>query len=402
MKVVAIRKAKPEGDTKLVAANQKAIDALPPNSGMWRVEGIPGLYVRCRVTSKSFLQQRRVGGVLVKETLGPLTMKQAKERAMRSWGLLRPAAERGAVTLDAAIEAYIENRTAMQKMAAATADLARYNAGRYLETWKRRTLEEIAQDRAGIAALHRRLTDKHGRATCNQVMRLLSAVHNWHRDRVHADLPEWPRKVAEIHSIPARDWAYSEEELKTWWHATKKNEQGKTVHKGVSTLGAIKRMWWLTALLTGARKGSIEALQWTDIDLTRKVIRFSVTKGNRPYSVPMSNVLADLLTKYKGHEDVPASRWVFPSNVLDRDHLKDVKNANEGVGPAHRLRHTFRTTLARLGATTDQSRLLMGHSLGGNDVSSGYITAPLLIESLRPITNAVAEWYTTIIDLEVA
>jgi hypothetical protein len=52
--------------------------------------------------------------------------------------------------------------------------------------------------------------------------------------------------------------------------------------------------------------------------------------------------------------------------------------------------------LAQIGATPDQARLLMGHSMGG-DVSRGYITAPLLIESLRPITNAVAQKFLGIV-----
>jgi triacylglycerol esterase/lipase EstA (alpha/beta hydrolase family) len=60
------------------------------------------------------------------------------------------------------------------------------------------------------------------------------------------------------------------------------------------------------------------------------------------------------------------------------------------------MRHTFRTTLAQLGAAGDQSRMLMGHSMGG-DVSRDYITSALVIESLRPITNAVSERYMTIV-----
>ena len=184
--------------------------------------------------------------------------------------------------------------------------------------------------------------------------------------------------------------------MKAWWHAAIKAKDDTATQKGVSTLSPIKRMWWLAALFTGARKGSLEAMKWTDVDLEKKTIHFRVTKGNRPYIIPMSNTLAQLLTNYRGCDDVPPSDWIFPSNVIEGAHLKDVKNPNEGVGPAHRLRHTFRTTLAQIGATTDQARMLMGHSLGG-DVSRGYITAPLVVESLRPVTNAVAEVYAGII-----
>ena len=396
MAVIPIAKTETQEPTKQVAANQKALDALPLNSGMWRVEGIPGLYVRCRAVSKSFIQQRRVDGVLVKDVLGPLTMKDAKAKAMDRWNGIKSATDGDDIQLGAAVEAYIKHRTMMGEMAPKTEGIARYNLLHYLDGWKRRTLDEIGNDRHGIAALHTRLTTKHGRATCNQVIRLLAAVYRWHKDRFNEDLPEWPRKVAEIHDIPARDWAYSAEELKAWWHATIKAKDDTVTQKGVSTLSPIKRMWWLAALFTGARKGSLEAMKWTDVDLEKKTIHFRVTKGNRPYIIPMSNTLAQLLTNYRGCDDVPPSDWVFPSNVIEGAHLKDVKNPNEGVGPAHRLRHTFRTTLAQIGATTDQARMLMGHSLGG-DVSRGYITAPLVVESLRPVTNAVAEVYVGII-----
>jgi integrase len=394
---IPIRKPEPKQETKLVASNQKAIDALPLNSGTWRVEGIPGLYVRSRATSKSFIQQRRVDGVLVKEVLGQITMKRAKEKAMERWTGIKPPAPDEDVRLGAAVEAYVRHRVIMNKMAPSTENLARYNLEHYLSAWKSRTLEEIGTDRAGIAALHARLTEKHGAAKCNQVVRLLAAVYRWHRDRINADLPEWPRKVAEIHDIPARDWAYGDAELKAWWRAAVKAKDGTAIQKGVSTLGPIKRMWWLTALFVGARKGSIEALKWSDVNLEKKTIHFGVTKGDRPYDVPISDALAELLGDYQKRSDVPPSEWVFPSSVIDGAHLKDVKNANEGVGPAHRLRHTFRTTLAQLGATRDQAKMLMGHSLG-HDVSSGYITSSLVMEPLRPTANAVAKRYLEILN----
>jgi integrase len=407
MTLVTMRKIE-ENETKLVQPNQKALEALPLNSGMWRVAGIPGLYVRCRAVSKSFVLQRRVDGVLLKEVLGPLTMKRAKEQAMDRWNSIKPAFGDDDVRLDPAVEAYIRHRLSMKKMGETTAKLARYNNKKYLNGWRNRTLEEIVRDRAGIAALHTKLTKGPGPATCNQVMRLLSAVYRWHRDRIERDLPDWPRKVAEIHSIPPRKWAYTDAELKAWWHAV---EDGKaktsdlnsdstfSIDKGVSTLSPIRRMWWLTALFTGARKGSIEAVKWTDLDLEKKTVLFRVTKGNRPYVVPLSDKLAEFLRAYHNREDVPASEWVFPSSAKNGNHIVRVQNDREGVGPAHRLRHSFRTTLAQLGASEDQARLLMGHSMAGN-VSRDYITAPLLVESLRPLANDVAKQYVEIIGLE--
>ena len=85
MRMVVIASPAPAAvEPKLVGANQKAIDALPFDSGTWRVEGVTGLFLRCRAQTKSFYIQRRVQGTLVKETLGELPMKRAREKAMKS------------------------------------------------------------------------------------------------------------------------------------------------------------------------------------------------------------------------------------------------------------------------------------------------------------------------------
>lgn len=392
MSVVPIRKRSATPATKTVAANQKAVDELPFNCGSWRVEGVPGLYVRCRARVKSFRVERRIRGRLVKANLGPISVKRARALAMKVWsGMKAKPAAHEVVTLETAIEAYL----AEKDLAPKTAALYKYNAGRYLKEWLGRGLAEIGEDRAGVRRLQRQITKDHGPATANQIVRLLSAVYRWQR-KIDPQLPEAPTTAVEVARIPARDWALSADELRAWWKHEDKAPGGKLIARGVSTLGAIKRMWWLAALLTGARKGSIEALKWADVDLEKKILFFRVTKGDRPYAVPIADKLVELLSAYRDSGDVPPSEWVFPGR-RDGEHLADVKNDKEGVPPAHRLRHSFRTVLAELGSTTDQARMLMGHSMGG-DVSRGYITAPLLVESLRPIVNAVATRYMGILN----
>jgi len=393
---MAIPIRKEQSAAKTVEANQKAIDALAFNSGMWKVMGIPGLYVRSRASSKSYMLQRRIDGGLVKVMLGQVTLKKAKETAMALWGTVQPN-EPGAkvLTLGSAIEDYIQAKIASGKMADKTVRMARYNAKHYLSSWTKRTLEEIGKSRLEVRQLQQTITRKHGAATSNQVVRLLSAVYRWCR-KVDVNLPESPMVVAEIHRIPARDSAYSADKLREWWHHVVEFE-GKSVEKGVATLGPIKRTWWLVALLTGARAGSIEALRWSDVDLEKKAMRFSTAKAGRVYSVPIADTLARLLMDYKSNPDVPPdSPWVFPSTARNGAHIVNVSNRREGVAGPHALRHTFRTTLAALGAPPDSARLLMGHSMTG-DVSSNYITSGLLIESMRPLANAVAARYIEII-----
>jgi len=370
--VVTIRRAAPEPPSKMVAANQKAIDGLFLNSGTWRVDGVPGLYVRSRKETKSFIVQRRVKGALVKRTLGELPLKAARNEAAREWLRMRPRPAGARLTFGGAFEEYMQQRDLAPK----TQHIYRYNLEHYLSGWKDRALEDIGSDRAGVRTLYHALVTKHGRATAAQVVRLVSGVYR-HARKVDINLPESPTIAVTLPAIKPRDWGMSPEDLVEWWRA-------------VTTLGAVKRAWWITTLLTGARAGSVEALEWTDLDFGKRTIRFTVAKGNRPYAVPMADRLAGILTAYRDGGQVPPGQWAFPSPAKPDHHLTNVRDGKHGVLSAHHLRHTFRTTLAELGATSDQARLLMGHSLGG-DVSWGYVTAPLLVESLRPVTNAVSE-----------
>jgi len=73
----------------------------------------------------------------------------------------------------------------------------------------------------------------------------------------------------------------------------------------------------LGVLFTGARNGSIEALKWRDFDFARKTIHFRVTKGDRPYVVPMSDKLAEMLTAYWNCPELPPSEWSFPSGARE-------------------------------------------------------------------------------------
>jgi len=369
-----------KGAGKTVAANQKALDALPLGSGTWRIEGVPGLYVRCRAASKSFFVQRKVGGRVVKKTLGELSLREARRRAAWEWSRLAPAPAQGK-TLEDAFEEYFT----LKDLSPKTQQLYRYNLERYLGPWRGRKLYDIGNDRAGVRRLFQRLSEAHGKAAASQVIRMLSAVYRFAR-RVDVSLPECPTVAVDLPAIKPRDWAMGPEELREWW-------------KGVQGLTTLKRMWWLTCLLTGGRRGSIEALRWEDVDFDGRLINFSVAKGGRTYSVPACDTLVRLLEEYRDCGEIPPSPWVFPSPARPETHIKDVRDDKRGVKSAHRLRHTYRTVLAQLGCPPDQAKLLLGHALGG--VSGGYVTVALVTESLRPWANAVARRYEEILGEEL-
>jgi integrase len=384
--------------TKSVLPNQKAIDALPFDSGDWRVEGISGLYVRCRATSKSFRLERRVKGTLIKQTLGPITMKEAKELMANGayGGIGQKLAPTVHVTFAQAFESYMEQA----ELAPATIKNYRVNFTTYLKDWHDRPVADIGTQREDLRFFHQRLRKNHRESIANQVRRLLSTIYNYHRDGSNDDtLPAFPKKAVPLFNIAARDWAFDDEQLKAWWYAEEEKD-GEKIERGVKTLSPLKRAYWLTSLFTGARPMSIENLQWVDVNFDKRTILFRYNKGNPPYTVPMSDTLCEILTAFRDSDSVFPSEWVFPSRT-GSGHLTNVKNEKDGVVAKYHLRHTFKTRLTQLGFTNEQGKMLMGHSLGG-DVATGYISAPLLIESLRPVTNALASEYLRALDVASA
>jgi hypothetical protein len=227
--------------TKAIEPNQKALDALPLASGDWKVKNIRGLFVRARKTSESCMLARRVGGKLHRISPGRLTMAEAKQKAVERWNEAgQTPGPDTALTLGAAIEDYIEAKSAAGKLAPKTITIMRYNTARYLSDWTGRGLPEIGATRLEIRRLQQDLTKRHGPSTSNQVVRLMSAVYRRAR-KVDTRLPENPMVVAEIVHIPARDWAYTPDELRGWWSHSA-NVNGKPVARGVAALGPMKRV----------------------------------------------------------------------------------------------------------------------------------------------------------------
>ena len=361
---------------KSVPARQSAIDSLPLGSGDWTVDGVPGLVIRCGARTKSFRLQRRVNGKLAQRVLGEMSLAAARRLAMKTWAQLKPAPPDGRMTWGEAWARYLEEKPLAEK----TRQLYEYNLKHYLANWSGRTLEHICADRAGVRSLYLQLVREHGIATGQQVMQMLSAVYHYCR-RVNLDLPPNPTEVVDMRPCKPRDWALPEQDLMAWWEA-------------VERLKPLKRTWWLVVLLTGARMASVSHLRWEDVDFDQGILHFRVAKAGRSYSVPMSRRLASLLKKWR--EQAPPSEWVFESPVLPGRPLQgQVRDDKRGVASAHHLRHTFRTVLAQLGCPPDGARLLPGHSLSG-DVSRGYITARLVVDSLRPWAEKVADYYARV------
>jgi integrase len=370
---------KPERQAKTVAPTQAALDALPFNSGCWKVENSMALYVRCRAQSKSFFVQRRIRGRLVQKVIGPVSMAEARRRAAKLWREMRPAPEETRrLTLKTAVERYIEEKDLSPK----TEAMLRFCLKRYLQDISNRTLHDIGQDRAGVRRMLLRVKATNGPSAAYLASSWLCTIFNYWR-RIDLSLPESPTRAVDLPHPRPRDAALPPETLRDLWTRIQK-------------LSPALRVAWQLLIFTGARKSSVMALRWSDVDLDAGTVFFSEAKGDRTYRVPLCKRLVAVLREWK--EQCPPSEngWLFPSPVRHGEHISDC--LKKGLPFPHSLRHTYRTALAAIGAPYDASRLLLGRALPG--VSGGYVTRALVTESLREWSEKVAQHYARILGLE--
>ena len=119
------------------------------------------------------------------------------------------------------------------------------------------------------------------------------------------------------------------------------------------------------ALATGARKGELLTLKWSDIDFARARLTFRDTKNGESRSIHLSKQSMKCLEMEKSKR-VIFSEYVFPTR--DGKRPADIKTAWEAaVNQAelhicfHMLRHTAASQLAMRGATMLELAAILGH-----------------------------------------
>jgi integrase len=147
-------------------------------------------------------------------------------------------------------------------------------------------------------------------------------------------------------------------------------------------LGAVERVLYLAAAMTGLRRGELLALRWGDVDWDAGVIRvrrtytrgqFATPKTRRSSrAVPLADRLRDELRRherrshYQSELDLvfchPRSGCVLDPSRLRRRFQDAARRA--GLRPVrfHDLRHTFGTRMAAAGAPLRAIQEWLGHS----------------------------------------
>jgi len=160
-------------------------------------------------------------------------------------------------------------------------------------------------------------------------------------------------------------------------------------------LSACKLVHWdklyllvLMALTTGARRGELLSLRWSDVDLHERIATLETSKNGKPRLLPLTQPVIEELFRFRKTD----SSLIFNNSVSETrafDPKKSWTSALKGSGIGHirfhDLRHTAASNLVKVGRSLFEVGTLLGHS--STSMTARY--AHLAIEDTRNMVDSV-------------
>jgi integrase len=123
------------------------------------------------------------------------------------------------------------------------------------------------------------------------------------------------------------------------------------------------------ALNTGLRQDELLSLEWSRVSIVRKTILIEKTKSGKPRTIPLNEIVLNVLRKKAEEKVIGIKGIVFGTScgtkVLASNLRRAFYNALEKAGiedfKFHDLRHTFATRLAQRGVDLYKIAKLLGH-----------------------------------------
>ncbi|MEM9357946.1 MAG: tyrosine-type recombinase/integrase [Pseudomonadota bacterium] len=154
------------------------------------------------------------------------------------------------------------------------------------------------------------------------------------------------------------------------------------------------------ALKTGLRRGELQGLYWSDINLTNRtlIVRHnwcSVTqallspKGNRTRTIPLSNGVCDLLRRRHASDGFvfAEGKTVFDAHNIGAQLASASAEAGLPKVTLHVLRHTFASQLAMKGVSVAVIQKLLGHTDIKTTMRYAHLSQNSLIEAVRKLES---------------
>jgi integrase len=239
---------------------------------------------------------------------------------------------------------------------------------------KGRYLSSIPQGE--ISTLHRRVGSEHGKYTANRVLALLSKLYSF---ALTLGFPG-PNPVRGIQRFKerSRDRFLSGTELERFFKAL----EDETV---------LFQDFFAVLLLTGVRRGNVQAMRFDELDLDAATWRILDTKNDEPLRVHLTGQVVEILRRRLAESD--GRPWVFPSRGKT-GHLAEVKSAwgriVQRAGLADLRPHDLRRTLGSWQAAGGTSLPIIGKSLGHKSPAATAVYSRLNLDPVRQSVDAAA------------
>jgi integrase len=375
-------------DETRMAFTKKALLALqPPPSGRRYVYDTkaPGLALCVTSTGvRTFYRAGRVKGRYLRKRLGtfpqPLTVEKARTLAAKVGFQIAegrdPVAEerleRGEWTLGMLFDWYLERHSRPRKKSWRE-DEAQFR--RYLENWRGRRLSAIK--RADVAQLHNRIGTQNGRCAANRCLALLSTMFN---KAIGADLAETnPAKGVDKFRERSRERFLHPDELPRFFEALR------------AETDEIFSDYFMLALLVGARKSNMLAMQWGELHLDRALWNVPDSKSGEPLVLTLAAPAVLVLRRREAERN--GSPFVFPGRGRT-GHLADPKAAwnriRERAGLQDVRMHDLRRSLGSYMAGGGASLPIVGRALGHKSQQATAVYARLELDPVRRAVDAAA------------
>jgi integrase len=363
------------GKTNHLNFTKKALEKLPSKETRYNVfdDDVSGLGIAVHPSGvKTLFHVKKVRGWPQRTTIGPfpdLSVEQARGKASELNGKLAKWRSDGyegqnplerptkVSTLGEVLTHYIEHHLKRNaKNPDHAVKYAHWQFDSYLASWRNRPLATIS--RADVVKRHAEITSAHGGVTANRSITFLRTLFG---HAIDPDVALWDglnpaRKLKKIlnHETP-RKTVLEDSDAKKFFKALECEP-----HRDL-------RDFILIALSTAARRGTIFAMEWSQIDFDRGLWVIPNPKGRKgqeDHVVPLNKLAVSVL---KGRPRVDGSPWVFPGR---RGHIMTVKKPwskfleRAGINDfhVHDMRRSVATRAGESGATTEVIKRTLGHS----------------------------------------
>lgn len=392
-------------------------------------EKVKGFGVQVGATTRTFLVRERIerNGKVVRTKVkighhgaprpdgGVWTVETARAEAQRKLGAMKGGADpnaakiaaREGVTLRQALEFHVEKmrngenrrqKPCSERSIRSIKSETEHHFAAYLDRPLIAITADVLDDvRRKVEKTTERLAGANpdnppGRALGNRLIAHIRAIwRSWHKR--HGLPIANPAERIESRALKARDTRVMNDDLPGWYAKVQSMEN------------RVRADLQLLSMFVGVRTDGIRHLAWDDVDYEQELIFVRRAKGDKPYVVPMTKTVREILERRENENaalaaDPKCAPWVFPSPDSDEGCVAEVKERRsvydedgdvirrESYLPGvHVNRRTYLSVASEVGISQADREALANHE--GRGVNAKHYTRPDNWDHLRTIADRI-------------